>query len=77
MGAAPLSQLQLSNGKAIAVKPRNVVDLYVSPPAYAIMLSVDEKSQTPVLDRTQSGQPLKRGRGPPCPTTTSATAPRR
>lgn len=77
MGAAPLSQLQLSNGKAIAVKPRNVVDLYVSPPAHAIMLSVDDKSQIPVLDRIQSCQPLKRSRGPPCPTTTSATAPRR
>jgi len=34
-----------------------------SPPAHAIVLSVDEKSQIQALDRTQLGLPLKRGRG--------------
>lgn len=39
------------------------IGLYVSPPACAIVLSVDEKSQIQALDRTQPGLPLKRGRG--------------
>src|SRR3546814_10858531 len=41
----------------------DVVGLYVSPPAHAIVLAVDEKSQIQALDRTQPGLPLKRGRG--------------
>jgi transposase len=41
---------------------RDVVGLYVDPPAHAIILSVDEKSQIQALDRTQSGLPLKKGR---------------
>jgi hypothetical protein len=41
-----------------------VVALYVSPPAHAMVLSIDEKSQIQVLDRTQPGLPLKKGRGP-------------
>jgi hypothetical protein len=36
--------------------------LYVNPPAHAIVLSVDEKSQIQALDRTQPGLPLKKGR---------------
>jgi hypothetical protein len=40
-----------------------VVGLYVSPPAHAVVLSVDEKSQIQALDRTQPGLPLKKGRG--------------
>ena len=36
--------------------------LYVDPPAHAIILSVDEKSQIQALDRTQPGLPLKKGR---------------
>jgi transposase len=38
------------------------IGLYVDPPAHAIILSVDEKSQTQALDRTQPGLPLKKGR---------------
>jgi transposase len=34
-------------------KLRDVVGLYVDPPAHAIVLSVDEKSQIQALDRTQ------------------------
>jgi len=48
---------------AFAEKLHDVVGLYVSPPAHAIVLSVDEKSQIQALDRTQPGLPLKRGRG--------------
>lgn len=36
--------------------------LCVSPPAHAIVLSVDEKSQIQAPDRTQPGLPVKRGR---------------
>ena len=36
-------------------KLRDVVGLYVDPPAHAIVLSVDEKSQIQALDRTQPG----------------------
>src|SRR4051812_13591353 len=38
------------------------VGLYVDPPAHAIVLSVDKKSQIQALDRTQAGLPLKKGR---------------
>ena len=34
----------------------------VDPPAHAVVLSVDEKSQIQALDRTQPGLPLKKGR---------------
>ena len=39
-----------------------MVGLYVDPPAHAIVLSLDEKSQVQALDRTQPGLPLKKGR---------------
>jgi hypothetical protein len=32
------------------------------PPAHAVVLSIDEKSQIQALDRTQSGLPLKPGK---------------
>jgi len=35
---------------------------YVDPPAHAVVLSVDEKSQIQALDRTQPGLPMKKGR---------------
>ena len=43
-------------------KLRDVVGPYVDPPAHAIVLSVDEKSQIQALDRTQPGLPMKKGR---------------
>jgi hypothetical protein len=46
----------------IVAKLRDVVGLYVDPPAHAIVLSLDEKSQIQALDRTQPGLPLKKGR---------------
>ena len=57
-------QVKLSNDRAFAEKLRDVVGLYVVPPAHAVVLSVDEKAQIQALDRTQPGLPLKRGRGP-------------
>ena len=57
-------QFKLSNDKAFAEKLHDVVGLYVAPPAHAVVLSIDEKSQIQALDRTQPGLPLKKGRGP-------------
>jgi len=54
---------KLSRDPAFAEKLHDVVGLYVSPPAHAVVLSVDEKSQIQALDRTQPGLPLKKGRG--------------
>lgn len=56
-------QFKLSNDPAFAEKLHDVVGLYISPPAHAVVLSVDEKSQIQALDRTQPGLPLKKGRG--------------
>jgi hypothetical protein len=39
-----------------------VVGLYLNPPAQAMVLCVDEKSQIQALQRTQPGLPLKKGR---------------
>jgi transposase len=55
-------QFKLSNDPHFAAKVRDIVGLYVNPPAHAIVLSVDEKSQIQALDRTQPGLPLKPGR---------------
>ena len=55
-------QFKLSNDPQFTEKLRDIVGLYVAPPAHALVLSVDEKSQIQALDRTQPGLPLKRGR---------------
>ena len=57
-----MRQFKLSNDPRFVDKLRDVVGLYVDPPAHAIVLSVDEKSQIQALDRTQPGLPLKKGR---------------
>ena len=57
-----LRRFKLSNDPDFAAKLRDVVGLYVDPPAHAVVLSVDEKSQIQALDRTQPGLPMKRGR---------------
>jgi hypothetical protein len=54
--------LKLSTDPAFATRLRDVVGLYVDPPAHAVVLSVDEKSQIQALDRTQPGLPMKKGR---------------
>src|SRR2546422_5295944 len=58
---------KLSNDPNFAEKLKNVVGLYVDPPAHAVVLSLDEKSQIQALDRSQPGLPMKPGR---CPTLT-------
>src|ERR1700730_961944 len=55
-----MRQFKLSNDPQFVDKLRDVVGLYVDPPAHAIVLSVDEKSQIQALDRTQPGLPLKK-----------------
>ncbi|PZW36876.1 DDE superfamily endonuclease [Humitalea rosea] len=57
-----LRQFKLSNDPQFAAKLRDIVGLYVDPPAHTVVLSVDEKSQIQALDRTQPGLPLKKGR---------------
>src|SRR6266853_595194 len=57
-----IEQFKLSNDPKFVDKLPDVVGLYVNPPAHAIVLSVDEKSQIQALDRTQPGLPMKKGR---------------
>ena len=57
-----VQQFKLSNDPKFVDKLRDVVGLYVDPPAHAVVLSVDEKSQIQALDRTQPGLPMKKGR---------------
>ena len=55
-------QFKLSRDPEFIPKLRDIVGLYIDPPAHAIVLSVDEKSQIQALDRTQPGLPIKPGR---------------
>jgi hypothetical protein len=55
-------RFKLSRDPAFAAKLRDVVGLYIDPPAHSPVLSVDEKSQIQALDRTQPGLPTKKGR---------------
>jgi DDE superfamily endonuclease len=55
-------RFKLSKDPEFVPKLRKIVGLYVNPPAYDIVLSVDEKSQIQALDRTQPGLPMKKGR---------------
>src|SRR6478672_7235636 len=55
-------QFKLSRNPEFVPKLRDIVGLYIDPPAHAMVLSVDEKSQIQALDRTQPGLPLKPGR---------------
>ena len=57
-----VQHFKLSQDPAFATKLRDVVGLYFDPPAHSLVLSVDEKSQTQALDRTQPGLPMKKGR---------------
>ena len=65
-----LRTFKRSRDPAFATKLADIVGLYVDPPAHAVVLSLDEKSQiqslplarTGALDRTQPGLPLKPGR---------------
>jgi hypothetical protein len=50
---------KLSRDPAFAAKLRDIVRLHVDPPAHAVVLSVDEKSQIQALDRTRPSLLLK------------------
>jgi len=52
---------KLSEDPLFIDKVRDVVGLYMSPPANAIVLSIDEKSQIQALDRTQPLLPMSPG----------------
>ena len=53
---------KLSKDPQFVERLEDVIGLYLNPPAHAIVLSCDEKSQIQALDRTQPGLPLKKGR---------------
>jgi len=53
---------ELSDDPRFFEKLTDVVGLYLNPPEKAIVLCVDEKSQTQALDRTQASLPMKKGR---------------
>src|SRR5215213_2110728 len=53
---------KLSRDPEFIAKLRDVVGLYVHPPAHAVVLSVDEKSQIQALERTRPGLPMREGR---------------
>ncbi|MBU7596597.1 IS630 family transposase [Streptomyces sp. P38-E01] len=52
---------KLSTDPQFVTKVRDVVGIYLSPPANALVLAVDEKSQIQALDRTQPVLPLTPG----------------
>jgi len=53
---------KVSRDPKFAEKLEDIVGLYLSPPAHALVLSCDEKSQIQALDHTQPGLPMKKGR---------------
>src|SRR3954462_1668355 len=53
---------KLSEDPDFVAKLRDIVGLYLDPPAHAVVLSVDEKPRIQALDRTQPGRPVKDGR---------------
>jgi transposase len=55
-------QFKLSKDPKFVEKVQDIVGLYMVPPAHALVLSIDEKSQIQALDRTQPGLPMKKGR---------------
>src|SRR5271157_907531 len=55
-------QFKLSKDPKFVEKLQDIVGLYMEPPAHALVLSIDEKSQIQALDRTQPGLPMKKGR---------------
>ena len=57
-----VKRFKLSKDPEFAAKLQDIVGLYVDPPAHAVVLSVDEKSQIQALDRTQPSLPMKKGK---------------
>jgi len=56
-----METFKLSTDPNFVAKVRDVVGLYLSPPANAIVLCVDEKSQIQALDRSQPMLPMRPG----------------
>jgi transposase len=54
-----LRTFKRSNDPAIAEKVEDIVGLYMSPPARAVVLSIDEKSQMQALSRTRPSTPVR------------------
>ncbi len=63
-GLAPhrCRQFKISTDPNCARKARDVIGLYMDPPAQALVLSGDEKTQMQALQRTQTRLPLQPGR---------------
>src|SRR4029453_15360407 len=53
---------KVSRDPAFVAKVRDIVGLYLHPPEHAVVLSVDEKTSIPALERTQRPLPLRTGR---------------
>jgi transposase len=53
---------KFSTDPQLEARVRDVVGLYLDPPAHAIVLCVDEKSQIQALERTQPVRPVAPGR---------------
>src|SRR5437016_11778752 len=51
-----LRTFKRSRDPRFAAKLTDIVGLYIDPPAHAVVLSLDEKSQIQALDRTQPGR---------------------
>jgi hypothetical protein len=60
-----MRHFKLSNDPDFVPKLRDIVGLYLNPPAHAVVLSVDEKSQIQARDRPSPSL------GPPTPTKSS------
>src|SRR5882762_5820062 len=56
-----LETFKLSTDPDFVTKVRDVVGLYLAPPAQALVLCVDEKSQIQALDRSQPMLPMRPG----------------
>jgi transposase len=56
-----MENFKLSTDPDFVAKVRDVVGLYVTPPAHAVVLCVDEKSQIQALDRSQPLLPMRPG----------------
>jgi transposase len=57
-----VTTFKLSNDPDFEAKLVDIVGLYLNPPERAVVLCVDEKTQTQALDRTQPSLPMKPGR---------------
>ena len=68
---------KFSTDPELEARVRDVVGLYLDPPARAIVLCVDEKSQIQALERTNRSGRWRRAELSNGPTTMSGTAPPR